>query len=271
MNKPKVSVCMIVYNHEDFIEEAINGVLSQKTNFDVEFVISNDASTDNSDKVILDLIQDTRGIKINYFNHIKNKGMMENFIFSLEKCQGKYIALCEGDDYWTDPLKLQKQVDFLEGNPDYGICFHNVAIFDQANQKIIEDNITREVKETTDINELAKGNFIHTPSVMLRNDFVIPDWFKDSPIGDWTLYMLAIKSRKIKKLDEIMVVYRMHDTSVWSRLSQKVRNDKTRISVRLIADNLELPEKALKTINSRLKVKKKKKSLFQKVLAKLNI
>ena len=226
MSNPKVSVCMIVYNHAIFLEEAIKGVINQKTDFDVELVISNDASTDNSDEVILDLIKGSNSINIKYFNHSINLGMMRNFNFALNNCKGKYIALLDGDDYWTDPLKLQKQVGFLEANPEYGICFHKVKIFDQAKQKLIEDDITREVEETTAINELAKGNYIHTPSVVLRNDFFLPKWFKKSPLGDWSLYMLAIKNRKIKKIEEEMAVYRVHSTSIWSKLSQDLRIEK---------------------------------------------
>src|SRR5690606_559849 len=97
--------------------------------------------------------------------------------------RGNYIALCEGDDYWTDPLKLQKQVDFLEVNLDYSICFHNVKIYNQEGKTFQKDTITRDVNETTGEEELAKGNYIHTPSVVLRNDFNIPLWFNKVSMG----------------------------------------------------------------------------------------
>ena len=111
---------MVTYNHEKFISEAIEGVLIQQTNFSFELIIANDASTDGSDKIINEFIANhPKGNLIKYFKHEKNVGMMQNFTFALGHCKGKYIALCEGDDYWTDPLKLQKQVDFLEANEDY--------------------------------------------------------------------------------------------------------------------------------------------------------
>src|SRR5690606_34101688 len=126
---PLISVCMITYNHEAYIKQAIEGILMQQTNFDVELIIADDCSTDRTETIIRELIENhSENFKIKYYRHDINIGMMPNFIFSLKKCTGKYIALCEGDDYWTDPLKLQKQVDFLEGNPEYGICFHNVRI-----------------------------------------------------------------------------------------------------------------------------------------------
>lgn len=122
MNDIKVSVVMITYNHEKFIKEALESVFSQKTNFQYEIIISNDCSTDNTDEVIKKIIdKNENGNLINYTNHKNNKGMIPNFLWSIQQAKGKYIALCEGDDYWTDPYKLQKQVDFLEANPDYSI------------------------------------------------------------------------------------------------------------------------------------------------------
>jgi len=269
--KPLVAVYMITYNHEQYIKQTIKSILNQQTKFLFKLFIGEDASSDNT-TTICKVFEDEYPNKIKLFAHKKNIGASANAIFTFNECfksEAKYIALCEGDDYWTDPLKLQKQVDFLEANPEYGICFHNVKIFDQANQKLIEDTITRDVEETTDISELAKGNFIHTPSVMLCNDFRLPSWFKDSPIGDWSIYMIAIGNRKIKKLDEVMAVYRVHDASIWSGLLQKVRNEKTRISIKLVVDNLELPNKALKILKSRLGIKKKKKTFIQKIIKKL--
>ena len=108
-----VSVVMITYNHEKFIKEALESIFSQKTNFHYELIISNDCSTDNTDEVIKKIIdKNENGSLINYTNHHKNKGMIPNFLWSIQQAKGKYIALCEGDDYWTDPYKLQKQVDF---------------------------------------------------------------------------------------------------------------------------------------------------------------
>jgi len=270
-SKVLVSICCITFNHDKFIKECLEGFIKQKTNFNYEVLIYDDASTDNNAYIIKEYEKIYPNIikpiyqKENQFS----KGVSLSLTYNFPRAQGKYIAMCEGDDYWTDPLKLQKQVDFLEGNPEYGICFHNVKIFDQANQKLIEDTITRDVEETTDINELAKGNYIHTPSVMLRNDFTIPKWFKKSPVGDWSLYMLAIKDRKIKKLEDIMTVYRVHDTSIWSGLSQEVKNNKTKISINLIFKNVALPDKTKQILRNRLGLSKKKKSFLFKVFKKI--
>ncbi len=125
----KVSVCMITYGHEKFIEQAINGVLMQECDFEVELIIANDSSPDQTDAVIQSILDNhPRASWIKYTKHEKNLGMMPNFIFALKECVGEYIALCDGDDYWTDTLKLKKQVVFLDRNKDYVACFHNSEV-----------------------------------------------------------------------------------------------------------------------------------------------
>lgn len=232
---------MITYNHENFIREAIEGVLMQECDFEIELIVANDCSTDKTDEVIKGLLQNhPRSHRIKYINHIENKGMMPNFVWALQECKGNYIALCEGDDYWTDPLKLQKQVDFLDANPDYNICFHRVKIFKEEENKFIEDTITREVPETTKIEDLARGNFMHTPSVVFRNNFTVPDWFSKSPIGDWTLDMIIAKDKKIKKLDDVMAVYRVHKASIWALKSAEYRILNTIKSIKLLINSKEI-------------------------------
>ena len=250
----KVSICCQTFNHEKYIAQCLEGFVMQKTNFDFEILVHEDASTDKT-AVIL------REYESNYpelfkcvyqtENQFYKQNTLTNILFPMAR--GKYIALCEGDDYWTDPLKLKKQVDFLEGNPDYGICFHNIKLFNQETKEFSEDTITRNVDETTDVSELTKGNYIHTPSVMFRNDFTIPDWFKESPIGDWTLYMLAIKDRKIKKMDEVMAVYRKHNEGIWSKKSKKHRILNTLKSFSLIYENLLLPKEVKPILNEKIK------------------
>ena len=140
IQQSKVSVCMITYGHEKFIEQAINGVLMQECDFEVELIIANDCSPDRTDAVIQNILKNhPRASWIKYIKHEKNLGMMPNFIFALQECQGKYVALCDGDDYWTDAFKLQKQVDFLESNPKFGICFHSVeeiSLFEISKNRI---------------------------------------------------------------------------------------------------------------------------------------
>ena len=120
----KLSVLCITYNHELFIEEAINSFLMQQCNFDFEIVIGEDKSTDRTAE-ICEKYEKLYPGKIKLVCNETNIGMMPNFIKTFHRCEGTYIALCEGDDYWLDPFKLQKQVDFLEENPEYSFTCHN--------------------------------------------------------------------------------------------------------------------------------------------------
>ena len=225
---PKVSVCMITYGHEKFIEEAINGVLMQQCDFEVELIIANDCSPDKTDEIIHKVIDShPKSSWIKYIKHDKNIGMMPNFIFAMQECKGKYIALCEGDDYWTDPLKLQKQVDVLEANSDYVLCFHKVDILKPIGE-IVDDFITKVPENYQTIGTLARlGNYIHTPSVVFRNIIKeFPFEFKQSPIGDYFLYMMLAEHGKLKYLKDKMAVYR-EGVGIWSVKSEYFKNFNT--------------------------------------------
>lgn len=205
-----VSICMITYNHKNYIEEAINGVLMQECDFYIELIISNDNSPDATHEIIQNIIdKHPKGFLIKYFKQEKNLGANANSIFALNQCKGKYIALCEGDDYWIDKLKLQKQIDFLEVNKEYVLCFHEVNIL-MPNGKIVEDFITKVPENHETIETLSKlGNYIHTPSVVFKNILKeFPFEFKVTPIGDYFLYIMLAEHGKLKYLKETMAVYR---------------------------------------------------------------
>ena len=215
-----VSVVMVTYGHEQFIKQSIEGVLMQDCDFDIELILANDCSPDLTDEVVRGILENhPKSNWIKYTKHPKNIGMISNFMWAAGQATAKYIALCDGDDYWTDPLKLQKQVDFLEANEDFSICFHQVETIN-SDGKPLEKN-TKIVEDTTDILDLAKGNYIHTPSVVFRNDFKIPNWFSNATLGDWTLYLISIGHRKIKFINEIMACYRQHENGIWSMKSDR--------------------------------------------------
>ena len=261
---------MITYGHEKFIEKAINGVLMQECNFEIELILANDCSPDSTNEKVKHCIDShPRGHWIKNTMHPKNLGMMPNFIWALEQCKGKYIALCEGDDYWTDPLKLQKQVDFLEANKEYSICFHRVKLFKQTEKKFYKDNITREVNETTIMADLAINNYVHTPSVVFRNNFELPEWFSKTPLGDWSLYMFLVRDKKIKKLNDIMAVYRVNEGGVWTNKSQIQKMEMAFKSFRMVYENVELNVEAATILEKKIKVLRKdirklKKSKFKR-------
>lgn len=210
-----VSVCMITYNHAQFVEQAVMSVIEQVADFKVDLIIGDDASTDDTPE-ILQRLRDQFPERIKLELRKSNVGMMENFSSTLGRCNGKYIALLEGDDYWSDSSKLARQVAYLENNADFALCFHPVAVSEGG--KTVADRFTLPVPEVTSITDLARGNYMHTCSVMYRNGLVkeLPSDFARSTVGDYFLHMLYARGGPIGRLPETMAVYRVHAGGVWS-------------------------------------------------------
>ena len=209
-----VSVVMITYGHEAFIEDAINGVLMQEVNFPVELIIADDCSPDYTNEKVALFSNHTNAHWIRYTRHESNIGMMPNFTWALRQARGKYIALCEGDDYWTDPLKLQKQVEFLEANEEYSGCFHKA--YADINGELKEDVVIEKRyshiadKEKIIIDDLFNlNNFTHTCSVMFRNNLItIPFEVEYSAVGDYFLLILLAEKGYLYRMENYMAVYR---------------------------------------------------------------
>jgi len=213
---PTVSIFSMVYNHEKYIEQCLNSFLMQKTLFDFEIVIGEDFSSDRSREILLDFQNKYPG-KFKLLLHPHNIGAVQNQKLTLNACTGKYIAICEGDDYWTDPLKLQKQVDFLEANEAYSMCFHRTdeLLIDRTIQKSLT-TYSEKANRFFEIDDLAKGNFIHTPSVVFKNNLIeFPKWMSLVSVGDYPLWMLLASRGRIGYLGESMAHYRV-GVGVWS-------------------------------------------------------
>lgn len=206
---------MITYNHEAFIAEAIESVLMQKGDFDLELVIGEDCSTDGTLSIIEKYQQRFPGV-IRVVTSTYNVGAQLNFVRAYEACKGEYIAMLEGDDYWIDELKLQKQVDFLDKNRSYSICFHNMKVIHEGDDKIIMSNPINQ-KTDLDIGDLAERNYITTASCVFKNKLVVnfPDWFYQAVAGDYCLHMLNAREGRIKYLPDVMGVYRVHEGGMW--------------------------------------------------------
>lgn len=216
--QPLVSVHMITYNHEKFISNAIEGVLIQKTTFPIELIISDDCSKDNTPNIIREFSEKYPNLIKPIFREI-NMGSINNFIDTFRYCTGKYIALCEGDDYWTDPYKLQKQVDFLEGNPEYIFTFHDAFILNQSTGEKKLRIGKRKIDENVGLLSLIIQNNIPTASLVFRNILKynsLPDWFFRIKKGDYGLCVLLAEKGPGKYIPEPMSVYRIHNGGVWS-------------------------------------------------------
>jgi len=207
-----VSVCMITYNHEKYIREAIESVIHQKTDFDFELVIGEDFSTDNT-KRICQVYSEKHPQCIRLLNSEKNLGVIPNFIRTLKSCSGKYIAICEGDDYWINPFKLQKQVDFLENNTNYSLCFHDALILWDNKSKSPEYFCPPNQKETSIINDVINNWFVPSASIVFRGIYIksFPDWLNNIYNGDYALLLLLASKGKLKYVNEVMSVYRKND------------------------------------------------------------
>ncbi|NJN27822.1 MAG: glycosyltransferase [Cyclobacteriaceae bacterium] len=239
----KVSVCVITYNHELFIEECLISILSQKIDFEFEVIIGEDGSKDNT-KHIIQKIQNKYPGKIQLLPDEGNLGMMPNFIKTLNACTGEYIAVCEGDDYWTDPNKLQKQVDFLENNQDYVACYTDIQHYfekDGSTIDIIQDGI-----DTINISDLFIKNYVTTLTAVFRNGLLkIHEEFSSLSIGDWPLFTMLSQYGKIKRLPLITGVYRIHDSNYFQAKSYQEKKLKVTEATEFLYRHLHPPYRSL--------------------------
>lgn len=226
ISDPLVSVCIVTYNHEGYIGECLDSILNQKTNFKFNIILGEDCSTDSTRDICIKYAEDhpdkiklylRKREDVIYING-KATGRY-NFIESLKSCKGKYIALCEGDDYWTDPYKLQKQVDFLEKNNSYSSCFHDVLVSGEINNKKIDRGKIFNKNDLNSVNIvdflLSKYTLFHTSSFLFRSKFLeFPSWFEEISCGDLPLFLIVISKGKSKRIKGVMGVYRKHKLGI---------------------------------------------------------
>lgn len=232
-----VSVIIISFNHEKYISKAIEGVLNQKTNFKFEILIGDDASSDRTCEIIAEYARKKPDL-IRFFPRTKNVGATKNDYCLMKEAKGKYLANCEGDDFWTDENKLQLQVDFLEKHNEYIGCCHNITIVDQ-NEKTLKN---RHIQWISNKNPFSvkdfKGIFLpgHPVSIVRRNLFLNADfdgslYYKaHKMIGDRTGILLWLAEGDFYKLDKNMASYRASDKNSGSLTSQLYVNNSNRIS-----------------------------------------
>lgn len=212
--KPMVSIICLTYNQGEYLRQAFESFLLQETAFPIEVLVHDDASTDGSEEIIKEYARrypKVFKVDIEKENQFK-KGDLEFVNKVFREARGKYIALCEGDDYWTDSSKLQRQVDFLENNPGHALVFHPVrVVFESAPR---EDKIFPSTKSGFTLKRLLQGNFIQTNSVMYRRqnyDKLAADVLP----GDWYAHLYHAQFGKIGFIDRTMSVYRRHKGSAW--------------------------------------------------------
>lgn len=223
----KVTVCMINYNHEKFIKEAIESVLVQDCEFDFELLIADDCSTDNSKIIVKNIIQNhPKGNLITFIEREKNLGMTPNFFETFKLCNGAFIALCDSDDFWRDTNKLQKQIDFLEKNKDFVVSFHDVTLFDEYSQNICGDFITKGAKRDYTSIELVCGAFLMPVTMCFRN--VIKEIPHEAyKVTNWDVFLISLLGEfgNAKFMNDIIPAgYRLHHNNVSGTLTEVNKN-----------------------------------------------
>lgn len=211
---PLVSICCLTYNHEPYIEKCLDGFLMQQTNFTFEILIHDDASVDKTQAIIKEY--EERHPKIlNPIYQIENqysKGISVTMVHQFPRAKGKYIAMCEGDDYWTDPYKLQKQVDFMEYNSEYSLCTHSVEVIFENDWKLAKDTRLKEPIQIATFTDVVERHFIPTNSILFRREYIkqLPDWFNNMLSGDIPLVWILTSHGKCYHFFEKMGVKRIN-------------------------------------------------------------
>jgi glycosyltransferase involved in cell wall biosynthesis len=223
----KVSVVTVVYNQERYIAQTLESALMQLGNFDIEIIVGDDCSIDGTRAIVSDFASRFPGRIRKIFRETHVGGAL-NFQKAYESADGDYIALLEGDDFWTDPLKLAKQIAFLERRRDCSMCFHDTVLFyNDGSMKPHLFNMGKQKRDAYSLDDLLDGNFIQTCSVVYRGKIVarIPEWLNGLPMGDWPLHLLHAAHGAIGYIDEPMGVYRQHGNSMWasSGLPERIR------------------------------------------------
>jgi len=245
--KPMVSICCITYNHVNFLANAVESFMMQHANFEFEVVIGDDCSTDGTADLAKSFVEKYPE-KVKFTTTQKNQGSHYNLINTLKYCTGKYIALCEGDDYWTDSHKLQKQVDFLEQNPDYIICCHYTRVIDENNNTLYVHPKPVPLVHTYHDLLAGKQEETKTATVIYRNvpgvhQLFHRSWFFSCYAGDkiFKLFATHQTGHKIYVMPEVMSCYRNHVGGIWSMINTQVRMERMISDFNLIIENFTYP------------------------------
>ena len=216
----KISIIVLTYNHAAFIRENLEGILMQKVDIQIELIICDDHSADNTAVVVNEIISFIpKNFEVKFFQHEKNLGATPNFYFAMKQVTGDFVAFCEGDDFWTDPEKLQLQLDFLRSNSDYSLCFHtavNISDDPEINETIFSKVENREYSAL----EIYKHWTVHTATVMMRSEVLKSEAKKttlkepDLQYFDTILFLAASTIGKLRGISKKMSAYRRHEAGL---------------------------------------------------------
>jgi len=278
--RPLISVCVTTYNHAKYINVCLDSILKQDADFPYELIIGEDESTDGTREICIEYAERyPEKIKL-FLNERRNviyvNGVATgrwNLLNNLKHAKGKFIALLEGDDYWTDPLKLQKQAESLDKNTVSAGCFHETQMIlqDGENGKIY--GVTAKNLLTVEDTIVISSSF-HTSSFMFRRTFLpdpIPEWFKKVVSADMALFMILASKGPLISIPEVMSIYRKHPGGITESSTVKNKLHNHRIELLKYFDrytNGQYREKINEIINEHKKCqsKKRKKIVNDKIM-----
>ncbi len=227
--KPLVSVCILSYNQEDYIAQAIESIVTQNTNFAFELILAEDGSTDKT-RAICELYASKYPHIIRLLPAEKNMGFMPNCIRAFSQCQAPFVSYLDGDDYWSDPDKLQKQLDYLNANEDVAMCFTAWQNFYEDSESFVAEVFVTE-REFFTAKDFARGLYFHISTILFRrpeNNDWIDKLSQHRFLQDFPLYIILLENgEKAAYLREYTSIYRRHSRSIYNPLSIEEKN-KTR-------------------------------------------
>ena len=235
-NKIKISACIITYNQEEFISKCLEGAINQNLDCSYEIVISDDKSTDNTLSICKKYKKEYPNL-IRIIDRKVNLGVSKNWFDTIEQCKGEYVAICEGDDYWTDPLKLKRQVDFLDNNPSFSACFTNAKIINsiRGEEKLFLNFNENKILKAYDI-ITGSGGIFPTAALTFRNGIdSFPSFVFKTNSADYALSLMLVEFGDFYYSNEVTNVYRIHESGVFSA----IREDNTE-RVKIWFDNIQL-------------------------------
>jgi glycosyltransferase involved in cell wall biosynthesis len=212
----KISVLLLTFNHERFVGQAIEQALAQRTSSPFEIVIGEDASTDATPRIVADYGRRFPD-RIRVLSRSRNLGLCGNFLSTLSQCRGQYVAILEGDDFWVDPQKLEKQAAILDTAPDCAFTFHDVATWLPNGEKK-PTCCPADLSEYLELEDFLVGNPVpNCSSVMFRKGLVdpFPRWYSGLQYYDWPLHVLHANAGTVRYVAESWSVYRVHRQSAW--------------------------------------------------------
>jgi glycosyltransferase involved in cell wall biosynthesis len=219
MNKFTVSIHMVTFNHEKYIEKALDGALRQITNFDFEIIIADDCSTDTTQEICV-AYQQKYPSKVKLIQRVNNLGAIKNFVDLFKYCNGKYVAICEGDDYWTDPYKLQKQIDLLEQYPSASMSVALIKTLDSNNKETTESPFINDTLPL--IYQKGLNKYFHTSTYVIRKESLelALKKYRKLFINDTAICFLLINIGPFVLLNDVVSVYRQTNEGIWTGINQ---------------------------------------------------